>query len=56
MATYKFTATISVTNSRNVREAANQLQVMLNDYADMNSSSNKEIFISLGASERIEED
>ena len=33
-----------------------ELQVMLNDYEDMNSSSNKEIFISLGASERIEED
>lgn len=53
MATFKITATITVTKSRNLRDAINQIQVMLNDYEDMNSSSNKEIFISLGASERI---
>lgn len=55
MATYKFTATISVTKSRSRREAINQIQVMLNDYEDMNTSSNKEIFISLGASVKEED-
>lgn len=55
MATYKFTATISVTNSRSRRDAINQIQVMLNDYEDMNNSSNKEIFISLGASVKEED-
>lgn len=55
MATYKFTATISVTNSRSRSDAINQLRVMLNDYEDMNSSSNKEISISLGASEKVED-
>jgi hypothetical protein len=55
MATYKFSATISVTNSRSRHDAINQIQVMLNDYEDMNSSSNKEISISLGASVKEED-
>ena len=55
MATYKFTATISVTNSRSRSDAINQIQVMLNDYEDMNSSSNKEILISLDASVKEED-
>lgn len=55
MATYKFTATISVTKSRSRRDAVNQIRVMLNDYEDMNSSSNKEIFIILGPSVKEED-
>ena len=44
MANFKFTGTITVYDVRSKREAINQLQVMLNDYEDMNPD-NKEIVI-----------
>lgn len=36
MATFKFTGTITISRVRSKREAIRTLQVMLNDYEDMN--------------------
>ena len=44
MAAYEITATIRVYDVRSKRDAINELQVMLNDYEDMNPD-NKEIII-----------
>ena len=44
MAVFKFTGTITVYDVRRKSDAINQLQIMLNDYEDMNPD-NKEIVI-----------
>lgn len=44
MATFKFTGTITVHDVRTKKEAINQLQIMLDDYEDMNPD-NKEVII-----------
>ena len=38
MATFKFTGTITVTNVRSKEDAINTLQIMLDDFEDMNES------------------
>ena len=54
MATFKFTGTITVYDARSKKDAINQLQVMLNDYEDMNPD-NKEIIIQWNKVEKVEE-
>lgn len=44
MANYKFTGTITVYDVRGKADAIRQLQIMLNDYEDMNPD-NKEVII-----------
>jgi len=44
MANFKFTGTITVYDVHSKEDAINQLQIMLNDYEDMNPD-NKEIII-----------
>lgn len=44
MATFKFTGTIVVYDAKSRKDAINQLQIMLNDYEDMNPD-NREIII-----------
>lgn len=51
MAKYKFTGTIVVEGVRSEKDAIRQLQVMLNDYEDMNPNS-KEISIHWDAVEK----
>ena len=53
MATFKFTGTITVYDARSKKDAINQLQVMLNDYEDMNPD-NKEIIIQWNKVERVD--
>ena len=51
MANYKFTGTIVVEGVRSEKDAIRQLQVMLNDYEDMNPN-HKEISIHWDAVEK----
>lgn len=44
MANFKFTGTITVYDCKSRKQAINQLQIMLNDYEDMNPD-NKQINI-----------
>lgn len=52
MAVYKFTGTITVYDVRRKSDAINQLQIMLNDYEDMNPD-NKEIIIEWSKVEKV---
>ena len=52
MATYKFTGTITVHDVRSKKQAINQLQIMLNDYEDMNPD-NKVIHIHWDKVEKV---
>lgn len=52
MATYKFTGTITVHDVKSRKQAINQLQIMLNDYEDMNPD-NKEILIHWDKVEKV---
>lgn len=52
MATYKFTGTITVYDVRSKNDAINTLQIMLNDYEDMNPDS-KEIIIHWDEIEKV---
>ena len=55
MANYKFTGTITVYDVRSKNDAINQLQIMLNDYEDMNPD-NKEITIHWDEVEKVKEE
>lgn len=52
MAVFKFTGTITVYDVRSKKDAINQLQIMLNDYEDMNPD-NKEIVIDWSEVEKV---
>ena len=52
MAVFKFTGTITVYDVRRKSDAINQLQIMLNDYEDMNPD-NKEIIIEWSKVEKV---
>ena len=52
MAVFKFTGTITVYDVRSKSDAINQLQIMLNDYEDMNPD-NKEIVIHWSEVEKV---
>lgn len=52
MAVFKFTGTITVYDVRRKSDAINQLQIMLNDYEDMNPD-NKEIVINWSEVEKV---
>ena len=52
MATFKFTGTITVHDVRTKKDAINQLQIMLDDYEDMNPD-NKEILIHWDKVEKV---
>lgn len=52
MATFKFTGTITVHDVRTKKEAINQLQIMLDDYEDMNPD-NKEVLIHWDKVEKV---
>lgn len=54
MAKFKFTGTITVYDVKSKKEAINQLQIMLNDYEDMNPD-NKEITIHWDKVEKVTE-
>ena len=54
MATYKFTGTITVHDCKSQKQAINQLQIMLNDYEDMNPD-NKQINIHWDKVEKVTE-
>lgn len=55
MANFKFTGTITVYDVKSKKEAINQLQIMLNDYEDMNPD-NKEIIIHWDNVEKVAEE
>ena len=52
MAVFKFTGSITVYDVKSRKEAINQLQIMLNDYEDMNPD-NKEIIIDWKKVEKV---
>ena len=52
MAVFKFTGSITVYDVKSRKEAINQLQIMLNDYEDMNPD-NKEIVIDWKKVEKV---
>ena len=52
MAVFKFTGSITVYEVKSRKEAINQLQIMLNDYEDMNPD-NKEIIIDWKKVEKV---
>ena len=52
MAVFKFTGSITVYDVKSRKEAINQLQIMLNDYEDMNPD-NKEIIIHWDKVEKV---
>lgn len=54
MAKYVFTGTITVYDVRSKQDAIDQLQIMLNDYEDMNPD-NKEIIIHWDDVKRVKE-
>lgn len=54
MANFKFTGTITVYDVRSKNEAINQLQIMLDDYENMNPD-NKEIIIHWDKVEKVTE-
>lgn len=54
MANFKFTGTITVYDVRSKKDAINQLQIMLDDYEDMNPD-NKEIIIHWDKVEKVSE-
>lgn len=52
MATYKFTGTITVHDCKSQKQAINQLQIMLDDYEDMNPD-NKQVVIQWDKVEKV---
>jgi hypothetical protein len=53
MATFKFTGTITVDNVRTKKDAINTLQIMLDDFGDMNSESDAEVSIHWDKVEKV---
>lgn len=55
MATYKFTGTITVTGVSSRKEAIEALQIMLDDFDDMNSDSDTDVHIHWDKVEKVKE-
>ena len=55
MATYKFTGTITVEGVSSRKEAIETLQIMLDDFDDMNSESEAEVHIHWDKLEKVNE-
>lgn len=53
MAIYKFAGTIIVYDVRSKKDAINELQIMLDDYDDMNSESESSICIHWDKVEKV---
>ena len=55
MATFKFTGTITVAGVNSRKEAINTLQIMLDDFKDMNSDSDADVYIHWDKVEKVTE-
>lgn len=55
MATYKFTGTITVDGVSSRKEAIETIQIMLDDFDDMNSDSNASVCIHWDKVEKVKE-
>lgn len=55
MATYKFTGTITVEGVSSRKEAIETLQIMLDDFDDMNSESEAKVHIHWDKLEKVNE-
>ena len=55
MATFKFTGTITVEGVRSRKDAINTLQIMLDDFEDMNSESDASVCIHWDKVEKVTE-